>query len=76
MVKITPQIQTFMEQKNKRTRKIDLNINCEFITSDEMLQKIDDYVKCSKYHTHLCLKNYYDAYFLTNLNIQLSTRER
>lgn len=70
VVKITPQIQTFIEQKNKRTRKINLNIsliNCEFITSAEMLQKIDDYVKCSKYHTHLCLKNYNNAY-LSSIN--------
>lgn len=53
IVEITPQIAKFIEQRSKRTRNVDININCEFITSNEMLQKIDNYVSCSKIHTYL-----------------------
>lgn len=62
IVEITHLIVKFIEQKNKRTRNVDICIFYEFIFSNEMLQKIDIYVNYSKIHTYLLLEHYNNDY--------------
>ena len=55
---ITPEIEKFMSKKLKNGKKNELNINCEFLTSIEQINMIDEVIKCSQKHQHLCLKKY------------------
>ena len=62
VAELTPLLQKISDEKEKKRRKEEVNINVKKITDDDMLYYIDCYVSKSRKHKHLCLNNYCDNY--------------
>lgn len=64
---LTPAIQKYIKIKKNTSNANELNINCKFITNDQNINVINDFIKCSKFHKHLSLLNY-NGNYLNNVS--------
>ena len=64
---LTPEIQKYIKKKKNTSNSNELNINCKFITNDQNINVINDFIKCSKFHKHLSLLNY-NGNYLNNVS--------
>lgn len=64
---LTPEIQKYIKKKKNTSNENELNINCKFITSNQNINVISEFISCSKFHKHLSLMNY-DGNYLNNVS--------
>lgn len=50
------------KKKKKKRKKELININCQWITDQDKLNAINEYIKTCKYHQHLAIENYNGNY--------------
>ena len=64
ITKITPQLEQIINEKSKRKRgeQINININSKLITDDDFLNEINEYIMDTKKHEHLAFEYYSGDY--------------
>ena len=62
VAELTPEINKYIKKKKKNVTRDELNINCKFITDNEIMKNINEFILCSRFHKHLSLLNYSGNY--------------